>query len=337
MGRSTPESRSSESRAVHPRFTPLLAPWASLALALALLLLAAGARGEELEEGGDVQACASAYEQAQVARNNGKLVDAQEHLRICVQESCPDFVKTDCGQWLSDIRRDIPSVIFAPVDFQGNEVVEGVKVTVDGTEVPLDGRPVELDPGQHEVSYEYEGKTQTEKVAIRQGEKNRVIKLEVVSDADSDADGVMDSTDQCPMEAGVAPSGCPAKVEPKTTAQPDKRLRLGAYIGWGVGGAGLIAGGIFGLLGNSAEQDAIDECSPDRCTQARIDELAEGVGNYDLMANVSFGVGIVGAAAGTVLFFMSQPSAEKANTNSALRMDVHPVQGGSLFSLSGAF
>lgn len=312
---------------------------------LALLLVGSAlhvgaARAEEaLEAESDVQACATAYEQAQVARNNGKLVVAQEHLRICVQEACPDFVKTDCGQWLSDIKRDIPSVIFSPVDSHGKELFEGVKVRVDGTEVPLDGRPVELDPGQHEVTYEYEGETQTQKVAIRQGEKNRVIKLEIVTDKDSDGDGILDSTDQCPMEAGVAPTGCPPVVAPASPTQPDKKLRLGAYIAWGVGGAGIVVGSIFGYLGYSAEEDALEQCGePEACTENEKNALIDDVDQKNLIANISlFGVGLTGAATGTVLFFLSQPSGDKPPENSALNIGVHPLDDGGMFSLSGAF
>jgi hypothetical protein len=309
---------------------------ALLGFALAVFCVCPNVRAEGSDE--DVQACATAYEQAQVARNNGKLVDAQEQLRICVQDACPDFVKTDCGQWLSDIKRDMPSVIFAPVDSEGNELIEGVTVTVDGKEVSLDGRPVEIDPGQHDVTYEYEGETKTDKVAVRQGEKNRVIKLEVVTDKDSDGDGILDSKDQCPSEVGVAPSGCPAVVAPPPTPGPDKKLRLGAYIAWGVGGAGLVVGGIFGYLGYSAEQDALDECeAPKVCTEGRKRELIDGVDRKNLVANISlFGVGLTGAATGTVLFFLSQPSAQ-GSTNSAMNVGVQPLDDGGVLSLSGAF
>jgi hypothetical protein len=291
------------------------------------------------EAGMDVQACASAYEQAQVTRNDGHLVEAQEHLRVCVQDHCPDFVKSDCGQWLSDIKRDIPSVIFSPVDSSGKELLD-VKVSVDGKGVTLDGRAVELDPGQHEVTFEYQGKTKTEKVAIRQGEKNRVIKLEISTDEDSDGDGVADSMDQCPAEVGAAPEGCP-KVDPPldTPAQPDKSLRLGAYVGWGVGGAGFLTFAIFGTLANSADKAAREECpTPDFCDEAREEVLISDYDSKALIANIGVGVGIAGAATGTVLFFLSMPKDDKTTAEtSGVSVGVLPTNGGGSLSFRGLF
>lgn len=326
---------------VRPRSARLLARPVSaslLAAGFALLqLVSATAHAEEASA--DVQACASAYEQAQVTRNDGRLVEAQEHLRICVQDHCPDFVKSDCGQWLSDIKRDIPSVIFSPVDSNGQELLD-VKVSVDGKDVTLDGRAVELDPGQHEITYEYQGVTKTEKVAIRQGEKNRVIKLEVApAQKDTDADGVLDAEDQCPTEAGPAPEGCP-KAEPAATpAQPDKSLRLGAYVGWGVGGVGLITFAVVGTMANNADKAAREEClSGTPCTQARKEELIDDVDTKGLIANIGLGVGIAGAATGTVLFILSMPKDNaSAAPSSALHLGVRPTAGGSTLSLSGAF
>src|SRR5688572_327535 len=66
-----------------------------------------------------VQACAQAYEDAQVQRNKGQLKSAQDQLRICVQDECPDFVRTDCALWLSEVAAELPSVAFAAVDGQG--------------------------------------------------------------------------------------------------------------------------------------------------------------------------------------------------------------------------
>jgi hypothetical protein len=198
---------------------------------------------------------------------------------------------------------------------------------------------VELDPGQHDVTYEYEGETKTEKVAIRQGEKNRVIRLEIVTDKDSDADGIFDSVDQCPFESGVAPDGCPTAAVESRPAQTDQKLRLGAYIAWGVGGAGLVVGGIFGYLGYSADEDARKQCpTPTACSVDVERELIDDVNQKNLIANISlFGVGLTGAATGTVLFFLSQPSSDKPKDDTAVNVGVHPLDSGGMFSLSGAF
>jgi hypothetical protein len=298
----------------------------------------ATAQEEEEPSADQVQACASAYEQAQVNRNAGKLVEAQEHLRICVQDSCPDFVKTDCGQWLSDIKRDVPSVVFSVVDATGKELVDA-KLSVDGKEVALDGRPVEFDPGQHEVTYEVEGKSYTEKVVIRQGEKNRVLELKLKAEADSDADGIVDSADACPTEVGVAEAGgCPKAAPPPPAAKVNESMRLGAYIGWGVGGAGLATFAVFGLLAKSKDEEARNKClNTNACSQGEVNAYIDEVDSKNLIANIGLGVGIAGAAAGTVLFFLSMPSEEKSGSDSALNLGVTPLVGGGAFSFSSQF
>src|SRR5690606_33780063 len=76
---------------------------AGACVSLSGVLTAAPAAANEL--GVDVRACAEAYVQAQVTRNAGKLRESEAHLRICVRDVCPEFVRVDCGQWLSDVRR----------------------------------------------------------------------------------------------------------------------------------------------------------------------------------------------------------------------------------------
>src|SRR5690606_13844718 len=148
-------------------------------VSLAAVFTAGSVQANELDV--DVRACAEAYEQAQVTRNAGKLRESEAHLRICVRDVCPEFVRVDCGQWLSDVRREMPSVILMVTDGTGRDLRD-VRVSVDGQVVTntLDGTAFELNPGPHQVTFEHESQSITERVDIRQGEKNRVIKVEFV-------------------------------------------------------------------------------------------------------------------------------------------------------------
>lgn len=309
--------------------------------ALALLAHANTALAETDEDA--VQACAQAYEQAQVSRNAGKLKQAQEKLRVCVRDACPDFVRADCGQWLSEVSTEIPSVIFAAVGPKGNDLID-VKVSVDGelTTESLDGRALELDPGLHQIVFEYDGTRVEQRLVVRQGEKNRLVRVEIVSEVDSDGDGVLDAHDECPNEIGVAEHrGCPAPlVSLEPTSGSPNTLRWGAYAGWGVGAAGLATFGIFGAMGASAETKANDECpGRDVCTEEREKELIDGIESKFLVANIGLGVGIAGAIAGTVLFFLSMDEASGAApaSDDSLSFDVHPNQHGGVFTIRGRY
>ncbi len=294
------------------------------------------------DESEDVQACARAYEQAQVNRNAGKLTEAQEQLRLCVRDACPDFVKSDCGQWLSEVAAEIPSVILAARDAEGKDLIQ-VKVSTNDrvlTEA-LDGRAIDLDPGKYDLIFEFEGRRLDQTLVVSQGEKNRVVRVQFPPlIIDTDGDGLEDPVDKCPTTAGVLENdGCPPKiieVEPEGT----NGLMIGAYAGWGVGALGLAGFAIFGLQGASDEDEARDECGrpESMCTDPRKKELQDGVDQQYLFANISLGVGVAGAAAGTVLFFLAQDeSTDSAATQDELTLDVRPTTGGSFFSLSGTF
>src|SRR5438045_2725401 len=95
--------------------------------ALAALFSSRGARADD-----DVKAaCAAAYEQAQVHQAAGRLKEAKRTLAGCLQEACPSFIQADCGQWLGDVDRALPTVVLAAKNARGEDVV-AVRVQVDG-------------------------------------------------------------------------------------------------------------------------------------------------------------------------------------------------------------
>ncbi len=258
----------------------------------------------------DVKACAEAYEQAQVTRNSGKLKESEEQLRVCVRDVCPDFVKVDCGQWLSDVRREMPSIILMVTDGSGNELKD-VQVGMDGTVLTqaLDGKALEVNPGPHEITFERQGAKRSERVSIRQGEKNRVIKIELVLHADSDADGVSDEEDRCPSQLGeVSNGGCP--MPPPAASPPASGLsglEVGAIVAAGVGVLGFGTFAVAGAMSRIHASDAVDECGStgEKCSSARIDELQKGEALLNPIANVGAIVGGVGVATAVVLFALS--------------------------------
>ncbi len=288
----------------------------------------------------DIQACAVAYEQAQVTRNAGQLLEAQEHLRVCVRDVCPEFVKVDCGQWLSEVRREMPSVIFVAADEQGKELSD-VQVHVNGEAVlsSLEGKSVELNPGKHEVLFTHQGKTVRQDVIVRQAEKNRVVRAVFVLTEDQDGDGVSDEQDACPTEAGTAEhGGCPAPlVEPLPEAAGGNGLRIGAYVGWGLGAAGLGTFAVAGLLARNTTDEALKECPSGACPDERKEYWKDRERREVVIANTGLAVGIAGAVTGTVLFLLSNGQRRQERTEHQVSWSVAPIAGGGFVSLSSGF
>jgi hypothetical protein len=141
-------------------------------LVLALVGLPCGnARAEANQE------CEAAYEQTQVLRDIGKLVEARKRALVCVSSACAAVVVKECAQWLSEMDQRLPTVVFAAQDATGADTLR-VRVSLDGEPIPeaLDGRSVALDPGPHKLRFEMVGVDPVDQnVIIRQGEKNRRI------------------------------------------------------------------------------------------------------------------------------------------------------------------
>lgn len=292
----------------------------------------------------DVKACAEAYEQAQVNRNSGKLRESEDQLRVCVRDVCPDFVKVDCGQWLSDVRREMPSVILMVTDGSGNEITD-VQVTLDGTVLSgsLDGRAFEVNPGPHEFTFERADAKRAERVSIRQGEKNRVIKIELSTPVDTDADGLLDQDDRCPTEAGTtANSGCPEAPPPVVQKTGLSGLEVGAIAAGGVGVLGFVTFAVAGTLSRSNTDAAFQKCgdSGSKCDAEEIEEFQSKERIYNPIANVGVIVGGVGVAAAVVLFALSlEDNSESPTPPQAgeLHWSVAPTWGGAFIGAHTQF
>lgn len=295
-----------------------------------------------LAQDDDVKACAEAYEQAQVTRNSGKLKESEEHLRVCVRDVCPDFVKTDCGQWLSDVRREMPSVILVVTDGSGNELTD-VQVTIDGTVHPaaVDGRAFEINPGPHEFTFEREGAKRSERVSIRQGEKNRVIKIELVTRTDSDNDGVLDADDRCPTQAGdPSNGGCPVPVAPVIVKESGlSGLETGAIIAAGVGALGFGTFAVMGTLSRLNANQAVDQCGKQgaKCDKTEIQDYQDKEALYNPIANVGAIVGGVGVATAVVLYALSLEDNSGDVQVGNVALNLSPLRGGAWLSAHTRF
>jgi hypothetical protein len=179
----------------------------------------------------------------------------------------------------------MPTVVFAATD-SGGQDVSAVRVHMDGELLTnrLDGTALAADPGEHAFRFDADGfPPVNRKLVLQQAEKDRHVALRFGN---------------APRAGGSAPP-----------PSDDGGARWPAYVAFGIGGAGLIAGIVFTALAIGQNSTLARECTlpsegcnpkyqPDINT-LHFDQIAAGVG---------YGVAVVGAGLGTFFLLTSSPA-----------------------------
>jgi hypothetical protein len=247
------------------------------ALSLSFVVASASTVGAKAAAGGpSADVCATASDDAQPLRKAGKLREAKQRLLVCVNGRCPSVVRSDCTVQLNEVEQVMPSVVFGAKDARGADVA-AVLVTMDGAKLAdhLDGTSLPVDPGQHRFVFEMAGAPPlTRDLLIREGEKDR----------------------QESIVFGAPPTSGPA------TASAGGRSTWPVYAAFGVGGAGIVVGSIFGVLALHTKSTLDSECpSKTGCPPADVSALS----TRGWIANAGFAAGIVGAGVGAILLLTS--------------------------------
>ncbi|MDP9149670.1 MAG: hypothetical protein M3O36_06990 [Myxococcota bacterium] len=297
-----------------------------LSLASAAVFVATAASADPPKE--TKARCIDANTQSQSLRRSGNFSGARAELTVCVDARCPKMVRNDCIQRLDELERAQPTVVFDAKDPSGADL-SAVKVTVDGhpfTE-KLDGTALPMDPGEHSFTFEVPGQPPvSRRLVVEEGEKGR--REHVVIGVPTPA---------------VTP-GTPRPLEPPAPEPASGGSNIGRPIGLiagGLGIAGIAAGGIFGLMTNSAISQQKQECSPDGCTPAG---HAQALSDHDLAvkyglySNVGFIAGGVLLAGGAALFFLSRPAdAGSASPSAGLVVAPSLERSGGSLVVRGSF
>jgi hypothetical protein len=243
----------------------------------------------------DKEACATAYEKAQVERKGHRLVAARAALTYCAQKGCPAIARHDCATWLTEVDAVLPSVVFEIQ--QDGKLVRDVRVSVDGSvvfEKVEDGAALPLDPGAHVFKFERAGsRTGVQELMIVQGTKNRLVSITLESDTSTPASRTP------PASSTSTKSNETRDRAPTTEPTPSGIPVLGLVFG-GIAIAGLAGFAGFGFTGVAEENKLRRECAP-FCSVENIDY----VDRMYLLADISLGVGIVAAGLST-WFFLSR-------------------------------
>ncbi|HEX7664001.1 MAG TPA: hypothetical protein VF407_05815 [Polyangiaceae bacterium] len=267
----------------------------------------------------DAAACASSYEKAQYLRRDKKLRAAHKELLVCSQTSCPAAVVSDCSSWLAEVEKGTPTVVFDARDSKGNSVAD-VKVTMDGEPLTskLDGTAIQVDPGNHTFHFEpANGPAGDQSALVLEGEKTRVITYTITGPGAGSGSG--------PVE------GPPAGSRSSWNGQKTTAVIVG-----GVGVVALGAGIIFGAMGSS---QASSDKNPGGCAPNCSDDEVSSIKTKLIISDIAIPVGIVGIAAGVVLF-LTAPKGEATEEKAAvgkLHFDASPTRNGASFGVHGSF
>lgn len=267
---------------------------ASEGLVVALLALAEPSFANELE---GKQQCIDRFTDAQGKRLAHRLREARELSVACAAPDCPSVLRKDCAALLAEIDAAMPTIVVRAKDDEGRDLL-AVRVLIDGAVVSneADGRTIALDPGKHLVRFEPQGSEPREQtIVLAEGDK-----LRVVSET---------FTAVRPLKAkpSIGPSSPATTV--RSSAQPWPWITASLSV------LALTSGVYFGLSGRSHTLSLRERCPS--CTQDEVDRARREL----LVADISFGVALVGAGVSAYLFATRETSVTLApSKNSALAL-----------------
>jgi hypothetical protein len=278
----------------------------------------------------DKAACLDASSKGQSLRDAHKLVEARDQFRLCARQQCPGIVQQDCGGWLADVEKGVPSVVVTAKDGAGADLVD-VRVSVDGQPfaTKLDGQAVAINPGSHLLHFELADGTQLDRqVLVKEGEKNQGVAVVL-----SKKGGL----------TGTPTAGSPSTVPPTTgqpSAEPTSPSVAGGSApagggsglrtaGWVLGGAGVVGlgvGTVFGIMAigdkSSANCNANNQCEGGPLSSAKSAAIGADIG---LIAG---GVLLATGASLVLLAPKANPSHEATSARVEIAPRVAPGRGG---------
>jgi hypothetical protein len=306
-------------------------------------------------------ACMTVYKAAQERDRSGKLQEAKDLFATCAAASC-GVLAQECASEVVRLDGETPTVVPFVTDDAGAPVVD-VQVKMDGVELTthLDGRGLPVNPGVHEFTFSRDGAVfATEKVMIAQAQRNRPISVSQHApqksapkkvaagvappqeahkkEADRQEADKQEADKKEPDKKEEQESSPSAASGQKTATEADasgglfgskQSLVLPLVVG-GAGVAALATGGLLTLWGRR-DNDALSQCTPN-CSPSSLDHIR----TLYVLADVSFGVGVVGLGAAAWLYLRSRPTEEKP-AQTGYTFDVHPTPSGAFASVKGAF
>jgi hypothetical protein len=253
---------------------------------------------------GQRDACAGAFEQAQVTQRASQFRAALAYLAVC-QQACPSDLSLQCAAWIVEVRAAMPTIRAEAFDAAGRPLRD-VRLGT-GSEVlaeRLDGSLIALDPGEHLLEFRLaDGRARQVRVALARAERAKAVVVRFHE---------------------VAPPA-PSKEEVTDASSAP----VGAYVIGSVGGAALIAAGALTLSGHLERSD-LEGCKPD-CPEERRGSIERQW--YSAAALAGGGALALGGA--LVWLLAAAPSGHEREAGAGLV--VEPRGGGAALAWRGWF
>ncbi|MGH7269681.1 MAG: hypothetical protein ACREJ3_04560, partial [Polyangiaceae bacterium] len=123
-----------------------------------------------------------------------------------------------------------------------------------------------------------------------------------------------------PPPAGEPEEGASEAADEGAASPRHGKMRVGAWTALGVGAAGVIVGSVFVLKNHSSRGDANALCNAGQCPEAQraaVQAADSDANSAATIAWISYGVGVVGLAAGAALLWLSRKGSSSAHSASA--------------------
>ena len=224
----------------------------------------------------------SHYMIARTLRDLNRLSEAAAEYQGVIDEAKADQRYADTlASANSEFEELKPRLAFVTVQLQGvpdDATVEVGGKTVDKAKL---GAPIIVEPGSVNVVVRSSKGQQQKTVTAAAGTTETV---------------TIDMTAAAPPPP--APTGTGVQVDTNKFG-----LKQWAYVAGGIGAAGLVTFGVFGLMNNSKYNDLESSCPNNQCPADKSGDIDTGR-TYQTVANVGLVVGIVGLGAGTALYVL---------------------------------
>jgi len=266
----------------------------------------------------DKEACASAHEQAQVARKRGKLIEARAKLQLCASDACPILARQDCSVWLVEVEERVPTIVLSARDARGAPS-SAVKCTLDGEPFvdKLDGAPIAINPGAHALKCELDGAFVEQPIAVVEGEKGRRVDLTFEPPAPAPSASAL-----VPPPPSASASSAPPVLPP-----PPREASPAVYALAGLAVLGLGGFAYFGLTGLNDETNLRNTCHAS-CNPSDVSAVTT---KYHV-ADVSLAIGVVAAGVAGWLY-LSRPAAGAPQSGARIGVTAMPGGGGARVEL----
>jgi hypothetical protein len=220
----------------------------------------------------------------------GKLVEAQERYEQIIREGVDAKAPKSWQHALLDATNEVaelkPRLAWVTITVNGSG---DARVTIDGTAVPPAAVGVRraVNPGQRMLRVTAPGFLAQEK------------SLDLADGAEGKADFNLEPD----PDAAAKPAALPTQAVPVEPQAHDHTL---SYVAFGVGAAGLIAGGVTGALALGKRSELSKACnSSGQCRSSEKSDLSS-YHTFGTISGIGLGVGVAGVGAGIALWLINQ-------------------------------